>query len=185
MTLSPTKSKVLHICVTGIPESQISLRFALRTVFETQAILRQVYRNDLEPTKSNVPHICISSIPNPLSSSNTDLAVVEQPLRTASETAIELFRNCSIQANTVKFQLALFSRNSGVSQLSLPVQGIVPHSQELAKLLGVLIDRGLCFNEHVSCLCYKAAGQLNSLSRLSSVLPVESKYCIYTWNETE
>ena len=45
MTLNPTRSKVPHICVTSIPESQISVRFALRpAIFELQAILRQVDR---------------------------------------------------------------------------------------------------------------------------------------------
>ncbi len=80
--------------------------------------------------------------------------------------------------NTSKFQLALFSRNS-VSQLSLFVRGVTLYSQELVKLLGVLIDRGLHFNEHVSKI---AAQQLNSLSGLSSVLPMACKCCIlYTF----
>ncbi len=44
MTLNPTRSKVPHTCVTGVHESQISLRFALRrAVFKIQAILRKVH----------------------------------------------------------------------------------------------------------------------------------------------
>ena len=66
-----------------------------------------------------------------------------------------------------------------MSELSLSVKGVILRSEELVKLLGVLIDRGLCFIEDVSYLCKKAAKQLNSLSRVSSVLPMESEYCIF------
>ncbi len=66
-----------------------------------------------------------------------------------------------------------------MSELSLSVQGVTLQSQELVKLLGVIIDKGLRFNEHVTYICKKAAQQLNSMSRLSSVLQMESKYCIF------
>ncbi len=45
MTLNPTSSNVPHIFITIVPESQISLRFALRPAFfNIQAILRQVHQ---------------------------------------------------------------------------------------------------------------------------------------------
>ncbi len=45
MTLNPTSSIVPHIFITTVPESQISLRFALRPAFfNIQAILRQVHQ---------------------------------------------------------------------------------------------------------------------------------------------
>ncbi len=58
---------VSPICVTSVPDSQISVRVILRPViFEIQAILRPV-QNDtkmtLNPTSSNVCTICITSIP--------------------------------------------------------------------------------------------------------------------------
>ena len=65
-----------------------------------------------------------------LSSSNKDLTVVEQQLTTASQTAIELFGNCFMQANTAKFQLALVSTNPKVGILKF-VQGVILHSKEL------------------------------------------------------
>ena len=58
------------------------------------------------------------------------------------------------------------------------MQGVTLQSQDLVKLLGVIIDKGLRFNEHVSYICRKAAQQLKSMSKLSSLLPMESKYCI-------
>ena len=78
-----------------------------------------------------------------------------------------------------------------MAELSLSEQGVTLHGQELVKRLGVLTDRGLRFNEHVSYICKKAAQQLNSLSRLSSV-PIESifntciisnfTYCPLIWH---
>ncbi len=45
LTLNTTGSYVLHMYVTSIHESQISLHFALiRAIFEKQAILRQVHQ---------------------------------------------------------------------------------------------------------------------------------------------
>ncbi len=41
------------------------------------------------------------------------------------------------------------------------------------------MDRYLTFNHHVSELCRKAAGQVNLLMRLSTMLPVESKFTIF------
>ena len=63
--LEPCKVKVPYICITSIPDSQISLRFALWPgVFEIQAILSAP--NDskmtLITTRSYVPHIYATSI---------------------------------------------------------------------------------------------------------------------------
>ena len=61
--LEPYKVKLPYIGIRGVPESQISLRFALRpAVFESHAILRQMHQmtpNDLEHYKvKGTPHIC-------------------------------------------------------------------------------------------------------------------------------
>ncbi len=51
MTLNPTRSSVPHICITSIPESQISVLF---TLWPAVAVLRQVRQmtlNDFEPYK--------------------------------------------------------------------------------------------------------------------------------------
>ncbi len=55
MTLNPTSSNVPHIFITIVPESQISLRFAiLPAIFNIQAYLGQVHQitpMDREPYK--------------------------------------------------------------------------------------------------------------------------------------
>ena len=62
MTLNTTRSNVPYICVTTVPNSPISVRFApWPAVFELQAILKKSTLNDakmtLNSTRSNVPHI--------------------------------------------------------------------------------------------------------------------------------
>ncbi len=64
---NPTKSNVSQKCITGIQESQMSVRFVLRPAgFVLQDILRIVDRMTpkmtLNPTRSNVRHICVTSI---------------------------------------------------------------------------------------------------------------------------
>ena len=49
----------------------------------------------------------------------------------------------------------------------------------LVKLLGVLIDDNLSFNEHVSKLCVKAARQTNALHRIVKYIPNECRLNIY------
>ncbi len=56
------------MCVTSIPESQMSVGFAIRpVVFELQAILKQVHRmpaNDFVTLQGQkVPRICATSVP--------------------------------------------------------------------------------------------------------------------------
>ena len=46
------------------------------------------------------------------------------------------------------------------------------------KLLGVNIDVELNFNHHIALLCNKAGRQINTLSRLSNVLNVDTKILI-------
>ena len=65
MTLNPTRSNVLHICVTSILDFQISVHLAVQpAVVELQAILRKFWEwlpNDLN-TKGQMYPACVTSI---------------------------------------------------------------------------------------------------------------------------
>ena len=67
-----------------------------------------------------------------------------------------------MKANPSKFQAIVFKcrKNEEVLDLNIGDELIKPVS--LVKLLGVLIDDNLSFNEHVSKLCVKAARQTNA-----------------------
>ena len=68
MTLSPTGRNVPHICVTSIPESQISVRLALRPVVLSYMPFwdkcTEWSQMTLNTTRSNVQHICTISVPS-------------------------------------------------------------------------------------------------------------------------
>ncbi len=64
---STTRSKIPHICVTTVPESQIPFRFALRPAI-FQDIFKQLHQRitpimALNSTRSNVDHTCVTSTP--------------------------------------------------------------------------------------------------------------------------
>ena len=52
-------------------------------------------------------------------------------------------------------------------------------SEPRVKLLGVIIDDRLQFNDHISAMCCKAARQLNALARISKHLDSKSMHIIY------
>ena len=52
-------------------------------------------------------------------------------------------------------------------------------SESRVKLLGVIIDDRLQFNDHISAMCCRAARQLNALARISKHLDSKSKHIIY------
>ena len=73
--------------------------------------------------------------------------------------ALKWFENNHMKANLSKFQAILFKcrKNEEVFDLNIADELIKPVSH--MKLLGVLIDGNLSFNEHVSKLCVKAHGR--------------------------
>ena len=58
--------------------------------------------------------------------------------------------------------------------------GVSITSEPSVKILGVVIDDRLNFDEHVSMCCTKAARQLNALVRISKNLDFKSKTTIYS-----
>ena len=74
-------------------------------------------------------------------------------------------------ANPSKFHTMLFSTDKA-DTVGIPIkikdQEIVSESK--VELLGITIDNGLSFEEHISNLCKKAALQLNALKRLAKFL---------------
>ena len=93
--------------------------------------------------------------------------------------ALKWFENNHMKANPSKFQAISFKcrKNEEVFDFNIGDELIRPVS--LVKLLGVLIDDNLSFNEHVSKLCVKAARQTNELRRIVKYIPNECRLNIY------
>ena len=69
---------------------------------------------------------------------------------------------------------------SYVEPLALFVHFGQPYlSASRVKLLGVIMDDRLQFNDHISAMCCRTAWQLNALTRISKHLDSKSKHIIY------
>ena len=71
-----------------------------------------------------------------------------------------------LKVNPGKFQLLLTSKD----ETSIKIGDTDIKSSSFKKLLGVIIDNKLTFNEHVSKLCKKASNKLHTLARISKYM---------------
>ena len=71
-----------------------------------------------------------------------------------------------LKANAGKSHLLLTSRD----EASIKIDDTDIKSSSSKKLLGVIIDNKLTFNEHVSKLCKKASNKLHALARISKYM---------------
>ena len=71
-----------------------------------------------------------------------------------------------LKANPGKSHLLLTSRD----EASIKIDDTDIKSSSSKKLLGVIIDNKLTFNEHVSKLCKKASNKLHALARISKYM---------------
>ena len=116
---------------------------------------------------------------NTICCSHSDMNILEINLQKGANLALKWFENNHMKANPSKFQGILFKcrKNEEVFDLNIGDELIKPVS--LVKLVGVLIDDNLSFNEHVSKLCIKAARQTNALRRIVKYIPIECRLNIY------
>ena len=49
------------------------------------------------------------------------------------------------------------------------------HNSQSEKLLGIVIDKNLRFDEHVTCLCKKASQKLHALARVFKFMNIEQR----------
>ena len=116
---------------------------------------------------------------NSLDSSSENLTEVLSNLRCDGRNAIEWFANNGMQANPHKFHFMLFSPMPTAQQVLRIRDDTSLMSEAEVKVLGVTIDHKLCFSQHISACCKKAARQLNALARISKHLNINSRRTIY------
>ena len=107
------------------------------------------------------------------------MKILKINLEKSANLALKWFEKNHMKAHPSKFQAILFKchKNEEVFDLNIGDELIKPVSH--VKLLGVLIDDNLSFNEHVSKLCVKAAWQTNALRRIVKYTPNECCLNIY------
>ena len=84
---------------------------------------------------------------------------VSTKLQSAIDDVLKWFDNNYMQANPAKFQLIMFGKGEPKCTIRINNQVSI-QSEENVKLLGVVIDNKLTFNNQITCICKRQAGKL-------------------------
>ena len=109
----------------------------------------------------------------PYHCSDSTESVIEM-LEIAATELFQWFQNNNLKANADKCHLLLST--SETKQMQINDTNI--DSCKVKKLLGILIDNKLRFDQHVSSLCIKAGQKLHALSRIAFFMNVEKRKLI-------
>ena len=98
--------------------------------------------------------------------SGKDIENTVQNVTKVAEQMFKWFENNGMKANPDKSHLIL----SHPVERETFIYGEKIENSNCEKLLGILIDHKLNFQEHVSLLCNKASQKISALSRISSFM---------------
>ena len=120
---------------------------------------------------------------------NTDAVVLQ--LENDAKLLLEWFTKNGLKANPDKFHLIL---NETRNVIFLEIQDFKIYNSNHQKLLGIKIDNGLSFEQHVTDLCGKASQKLHALSRIACYMGPSQRrkimkafisshfgYCLLVW----
>ena len=96
-------------------------------------------------------------------------------IETASNMAIQWFKQNYMQANPPKFQAMVLNRQGNTTNLVFNIDTVTLKPNTSVKLLGVHLDNQLNFNEHIRYISTKCGKQVNAMARLSRMLSTDSK----------
>ena len=94
-------------------------------------------------------------------------------METSAPIAMHWFDVNGMKSNQVKFQAMILNNHSDLNDISLCVSEMNIPLKPCVKLLGVFIDYGLNFSDHVTDLCKPASRQLNTVHRVAKYLKKE------------
>ena len=112
---------------------------------------------------------------NTLTICGNTILEVKRYLQMEVENVMAWFEQNFMQANANKFRLMYLNAENVSSENQLTVRDTALNSEGSAKLLGVIIDKNLNFDQHIANLCEKASCQINVLMRFKRILDTASK----------
>ena len=128
-----------------------------------------IKNSDVHNIADDNANCCVSSSLNELISE----------LEKEGSIATQWFRNNSVIVNPEKFQAIIIDRkNQKNNPRKLMIDEKVITSSENVTLLGLEVDSKLNFDEYISKLCNKSAGQLNALCRIGHLIGLEERKII-------
>ena len=142
-------------------------------------LLFNIFINDIIYELQGVCSLHNYAYDNTICCSHSDMNIIKINLEKSANLALKWFENNDMKANPSKFQAILFKCRKDEELFDLNIDDELIKPVSLVKLLGVLIDDQLIFNEHVSKLCIKAACQTNALRRIVKYIPNECRLNIY------
>ena len=120
--------------------------------------------------------LTIFSDDNTLSAFSNSIPILIHILELESNVAIDWLERNDMIANPDKFHAILMTKHKDDTKgETIMINEKEIASENTVRLLGVKIDHKLSFDEHISDLCRKAAGQLNALKRLNSYIGMKAK----------
>ena len=145
----------LLILVSGVPQGSI-----------LGPILFNIFINDLLLFIENSDIVNFAD-DNTVSAFSDTIPDLLRILESESNVAIKWFLTNEMIVNPDKFQAIIINKHSRLHEsFKLKVGTYEIETQNCVELLGIEIDDKLNFKKHISKLCKKAAGQLNSICRL-------------------
>ena len=124
----------------------------------------------------NVEDIDIASYADDNTPYTTGKSVPEviEKLEDTSDKLFKWFSDNGMKANPDKCHLLLSSNDKFTATIS---QNLI-HNTEQQKLLGIIFDSKLSFNEHVSHLCDTASKKLHALARVACFMNIDKRKMI-------
>ena len=191
--VSPLSLKLLYSYLSNrIQRIKINGNFSDRTDIEFGVpqgsilgpILFNIYMIDLfyECEDSSVASYADDTAPY---SCATDIPSVALELQASATKLFLWFKNNHLKANPGKSHILLSSKKPEI----ISVDGISIAASSHEKLLGVIIDSELKFENHITEICLKVSKKINALCRISSFMSLEKRrtlmkefnYCPLIW----
>ena len=144
---------------TGVPQGSV-----------LGPLLFNIYLNDLF-IFVNDAHICNYADDTTIYACDTNIESIIETLESDALKIAEWFRNNCMKLNEDKCHLMVFGDKS--NDISLNIGSVRIKESKEEKLLGVILDKTLCFKQQLRSICKKAGQKLHALSRISHFLDGE------------
>ena len=133
-------------------------------------LLFNIYLNDLFMFVNDA-EICNYADDTTIYACDNNIEGIIETLESDALKIAEWFPNNCMKLNEDKCHLMIFGDKS--NDISLNIGSVRIKESKEEKLLGVILDKTLCFKQQVKFICKKAGQKLHALSRISHFLDTE------------